>query len=91
LGIQTPALKAPPTADGHYVSDTIWLGKVNGIIIFEKQPVAWVAQIKAAQGALKAAHRDINILAMVKTLSNNPKVMWKNSIAAVIAKKTSTP
>jgi len=74
-----------------YVSDTIWLGKMNGMVVFARQPVAWVAQIQAAQAALKAAHSDINILAMVKTLSNNPKVMWKNSIAALIALKKPTP
>jgi hypothetical protein len=73
-----------------YVSDSIWLGKMNGIVIYKNQPANWVTQIKAAKQSLMAAHSNANIMTLVNTLSNNPKIKWKGSILAVIAAANGT-
>jgi uncharacterized Fe-S cluster-containing radical SAM superfamily protein len=73
-----------------FVSDSIWLGKMNSIVIYKNQPANWVTQIKAAKQSLMTAHSDANIMGLVKTLSNNPKIKWKDSIQKVIAAANGT-
>jgi len=73
-----------------FVSDSIWLGKMNSIVIYKNKPANWVTLIKAAKQSLMAAHSDANIMGLVKTLSNNPKIKWKDSIQKVIAAANGT-
>lgn len=68
-----------------YVSDTIWLGKLNRGVSSRGMTKADALRLDAAKQALREAQRDENILALVAALKVNPKVRWKDSIKAVVA------
>jgi len=74
-----------------FVSDSIWLGKMNGIVITKGLPPPLAVRIVAAKNFLKAAHSDQNILSLVSVLSVFPKIQWKDSIQKVIAAAAPRP
>lgn len=63
------------------VSDTVWLGKMNGG--FSTKMSSMREELQKAKLFLKAAHSNYHILQLVKALVNNPKVRWKDSILKV--------
>jgi hypothetical protein len=64
-----------------FVTDTIWLGKLNGgvPVVAQKLP-----GVKASLKAIRLGQSDQNILALHAALNNNPKVRWKHSIKQVL-------
>jgi DNA repair photolyase len=63
-----------------WVTDTIWLGKMNQIDqrVQQSDPA-----IQAACQRIKILQSDAEILRLVATLHDHPKVAWKDSIKAV--------
>lgn len=64
-----------------YVTDTLWLGKMQRIPV---KLNAHVLGFTAARDLIREQQTDGEILRLVASLSNNPKVRWKDSIKAVI-------
>lgn len=71
-----------------YVSDTIWLGKLNRGVSSRGMTKADAARLEVAKKTLREGQNDSNILALVAKLKNNPKIRWKDSIKDVIAVAT---
>ena len=63
-----------------FVTDTIWLGKLNGGIPRSRQTPA----VAAALAQLRAAQSDAEILRLVAMLQTHHKVRWKDSITEVL-------
>jgi DNA repair photolyase len=68
-----------------FVSDTIWLGKLNRGVTSRGLTEQDALKLTAAKQALRKAQSDENILALVAALKDNPKVRWKDSIKSVLA------
>jgi len=66
-----------------FVSDTIWVGKMRRI---PRKLNSHVPGLLDAIHVLRANQTDAEILRLVSQLSNQPKVRWKDSIRAVLAK-----
>ncbi len=64
-----------------YVTDSIWLGKMKGIILkeFQERP-----GVRTSLVSIRAAQSNSNILALQQALANHPKVRWKDSIQKVL-------
>jgi DNA repair photolyase len=67
-----------------YVTDSIWLGKMNKPIerltqngVYDAETAKWTADLMASQS-------DERIKALYGRLKNHPKVKWKESIKAVV-------
>jgi len=68
-----------------YVTDTIWLGKLNRGVTSKGMTPADAAKLEVAKKAVRRGQCDSAILALVDALSGNPKVRWKDSIKEVMA------
>ena len=68
-----------------YVTDTIWLGKLNRGVTSRGLSPEDAARLEVAKKAVRHGQRDSEILALVAALEGNPKVRWKDSIKDVIA------
>ncbi len=66
-----------------YVTDSIWIGKMQRI---PQKHNAHVAGFAEAVARIESQQSNEEILALVKTLGRNPKVQWKDSIQEVIAR-----
>jgi len=66
-----------------YVTDTIWVGKMQRI---PRKYNAHVAGFAEAVARIESQQSNEEILALVGTLERNPKVQWKDSIQEVIAR-----
>jgi hypothetical protein len=66
-----------------YVTDTIWVGKMNRI---PRKHNAHVPGFAKEAATIKSRQTDDEILALVKSLKGRKKVRWKDSIKAVIEK-----
>jgi DNA repair photolyase len=64
-----------------FVTDSIWIGKMNKI---RSRVDVSIPENLAAAELLETLQRDEEILRLVDALGNEPKVMWKDSIQAVI-------
>ena len=73
-----------------YVTETIWLGKLNRGVSSNGMTPAEKLSFEVIKKALRNGQSDANILALVATLANNPKVRWKDSIKEVIAAANGT-
>jgi DNA repair photolyase len=65
------------------VSDTVWVGKAQRV---PRKLNSHVRGFAGALQTLKANQVDSEILRLVKLLADEPKVRWKDSIKAVLAK-----
>ena len=92
LGFKT-SISCEPMLDGNieavvkavepYVTDAIWLGKMNQVksrLSFNKAP----ADVVLAAEALVKEQSDANIKALYQRLKDNPKIKWKESIKKVV-------
>jgi len=70
-----------------YVSDTIWVGKMQRI---PRKYNAHVAGFEQAVALIKAQQTDTEVLKLVDALAKNPKVRWKDSVKAVLARRASS-
>ena len=68
-----------------FVTDTIWLGKLNRGVTSRGMTPERAARLEIAKRELRKGQRDSEILALVAALQGNPKVRWKDSIKTVIA------
>jgi DNA repair photolyase len=68
-----------------FVTDTIWLGKLNGGVMTKHLPVPEAVALKNASRTLRQIQSDDYVLELVKALKDNPKVRWKDSIKKVLA------
>ena len=68
-----------------YVTDTIWLGKLNRGATSKGMAPEDAARLEVAKKAVRYGQRDSAILELVDALIGNPKVKWKDSIKEVIA------
>jgi hypothetical protein len=68
-----------------YVTDTIWLGKLNRGATSKGMEVDEGAKLEAAKIILRHGQNDESILALVARLNAHPKVRWTDSIKEVIA------
>ena len=98
-GFQTSASIEPMLEDRHgtialvntiepYVTNTIWVGKMQRI------PRKYNSHIKGlaeAAATIKAQQSDPEILQLVQALRGKPKIRWKDSIAAIIEKHRVNP
>lgn len=66
-----------------YVTDTIWVGKMQRI---PRKLNAHVKGLSDAVAKIKAQQTDDEILKLVKALKGNKKIRWKDSIKAVLKK-----
>lgn len=64
-----------------FVTDTVWIGKMNGFVLKRDQRRAGVG---ASYTRIKAAQTDVSIRALCEMLQHQPKVRWKDSIQKVI-------
>lgn len=64
-----------------YISDTVWIGKMNKISQRVDQSLPGIAE---AVRAIEAAQTDENILGLYHTLKDDPVVRWKDSITSTI-------
>lgn len=64
-----------------FVSETIWIGKMNKI---DKRVIVTNPGTKQAVANIKPLQRDFEILHLVKLLEKEPKIRWKDSIKKVI-------
>ena len=67
-----------------FVTDTIWLGKLNRGVTSKGMTQTDAARLEAAKKTVRQGQSDENILALVSALKNNPKVRWKDSIKEVM-------
>jgi len=92
LGFET-SISCEPMLDGNidavikkvepYVTDAIWLGKMNQVkarLTFNRAPQAVV---QAAE-VLMHEQRDENIQALWQRFKGNPKIKWKDSIKKIV-------
>jgi hypothetical protein len=70
-----------------YVTDTIWVGKMQRI---PRKQNAHVDGFTMAAARIKSQQTDAEVLQLVKALEDNPKVRWKDSIKAVLQKNSKT-
>ena len=70
-----------------YVTDTIWVGKMQRI---PRKQNAHVDGFMTAAARIKSQQTDAEVLQLVKALEDNPKVRWKDSIKAVLQKNSKT-
>lgn len=77
-------LKLVAQTDPH-VTDTIWIGKMQRIPVKQN---AHVPGFTAARTLIRQQQCDAEILRLVASLQAHPKVKWKDSIQAVMAKTT---
>lgn len=65
-----------------FVTDTIWLGKLNGGVpkVYQARP-----QVKASLAKIRQGQSDAHILALYSLLNPDPKIRWKDSIKKVLA------
>jgi len=68
-----------------FVTDTIWLGKLNRGVSAQGMTATDAARLEVAKKAVRLGQCDSEILALVTALQGNPKVRWKDSIKKVIA------
>jgi len=68
-----------------FVTDTIWLGKLNRC---PQKTNAHVPGFQAALARVAVQQTDAEILRLVALLNSQPKIRWKDSIKDVIAKYT---
>ena len=66
-----------------YVSETIWIGKMNQVLR-RVRPTDDAA--RQACREIQARQSDSEIMRLVKLLSSNPKVCWKDSIQEVMGR-----
>lgn len=66
-----------------FVTDSIWIGKMQRIPVKHNLHVAGFAQ---ARDRIRNQQRDEEILRLVSRLQANPKVRWKDSVQKVLAK-----
>jgi hypothetical protein len=66
-----------------YVTDSIWVGKANGMPARLRMNVADAEHIAAGR-ALVAGQNDVAIRALYERLRGHPLVRWKESIKAVV-------
>ncbi len=97
-GFQTSVSIEPMLGDGEetlklvtevepYVTDSIWVGKMQKI---PRKNNAHVAGFKEAAGLIKAQQTDEKVMHLVNTLGKHPKIRWKDSIKAVVARCTAS-
>ena len=84
LGDNSEMLRLVETVEP-YVTDTIWLGKLNRGVTSKGMSQEDAARLEVAKKAVRRGQRDSEILALVDALSGNPKVRWKDSIKEVMA------
>ena len=68
-----------------FVTDTIWLGKLNRGVTSRGMSPTDAARLEVAKTAVRHGQRDSEILALVDALKGNPKVRWKDSIKEVMS------
>ena len=78
---QNDAMKALVARVTPFVTDTIWLGKLNGAVPTVAQELPGV---KASLAAIRCGQSDEKILALHAALNKHPKVRWKDSIKKVL-------
>jgi len=66
-----------------WVTDTLWIGKMQRI---PRKANAHIPDFEAAVARLQAQQTDAEILRLVAALADHPKVRWKDSIKAVLAR-----
>jgi DNA repair photolyase len=66
-----------------YVTDTIWLGKMQRVI---KKWNGHIPEFEPRLAVVKAQQADDEILKLVAELTGHPKVRWKDSIKEVLKK-----
>jgi hypothetical protein len=66
-----------------YVTDTIWIGKMNHIGK-RVNTRGWGEQGYAFLDRLKAAQTDAKILELYEALKDRPRIRWKDSIKRVV-------
>jgi hypothetical protein len=64
-----------------FVTDSIWLGKLNGGVPIEAQTLPGVKQ---SLHKIRTAQKDPSVLMLHSALKSNPKVRWKDSIKRVL-------
>lgn len=70
-----------------YVTDSIWIGKLNGL----SHRVSIDSETdRKAVARIRENHSDYNIRAIFESLRNDPKIKWKESIKKVVGLKIST-
>lgn len=73
----------------NYVSDEIWVGKMNFVLRrLHANGYNDLVSVAAAKRIL-AIQSDERIVSLVARLNENPKIRWKDSIKAVMAKYAS--
>lgn len=65
-----------------FVTDTVWFGKMNGIVLKLDQARPGVT---ASYARIKAAQADDQIRALYHMLRHEPKVRWKDSVKKVVS------
>ena len=73
-----------------YVTDAIWLGKMNFAIRRLKTNGYLDAENQAAAEQLLAWQNDESIIRLYNRYNNNPKIKWKESIKKVVGLEVST-
>ena len=82
LGGATTAIKGMDAMEP-YVTDTIWIGKMNRI---RNRVKITTPEIEAMVAAIEIAQADDNIIMIWEMLDREPKVQWSNSIKKVLAR-----
>lgn len=67
-----------------FVTDSIWLGKMNRAEERIKRNGLWTPEVEEKLAELLASQSDERILALYERLKDHPKVRWKESIKAVV-------
>lgn len=70
----------------NYVSDEIWVGKMNFVLRRLHANGYYDLESVAAAKRILDIQSDENIVALVARLNDNPKIRWKDSIKAVMEK-----
>lgn len=69
-----------------YVTDTIWIGKMNFVIRRLRANGYNDSESLAAANRILEIQSDEKIISLVNRLSDNPRIRWKDSIMAVVEK-----
>ena len=78
---QNDEIKALVARVTPFVTDTIWLGKLNGAVPMVAQELPGV---KRSLAAIRSGQSDDNILSLYAALKKHHKVRWKDSIKKVL-------
>lgn len=73
-----------------FVTDSIWLGKMNRAAERIKRNGQWTPEVEAALAKLTASQSDARIHFTFERLKDHPKVKWKESIKEVVGLEVPT-